>query len=112
VLVMDDHTGREPRAICPPVVHEVLRGARTPKLEKLLRDTLGAAYLLEAPMPLEVFEEAARLFRICQDRGITPGFADSLIAVCAIRNDVPLLTLDTDFQRIAEITPLRLFTRS
>jgi len=63
-------------------------------------------------MPLELFEQAATLFRRCQDEGITPGFADSLIAVCAIRNNVPLLTLDSDFQRIAAVVPLRLFTRS
>lgn len=77
-----------------------------------MRATLSSTHMLEDPMPLDLFEEAARLFRICQDAGITPGFADSLIAVCAIRNDVPLLTLDSDFQRIAAITPLRLFTPS
>jgi len=112
VLTLNQQTGRELHAVCPPIVQEVLQGARTAKLEKGFRDTLGAAHMLENPMPLELFEEAARLFRTCQDAGITPGFADALIAVCAIRNRVPLLTLDSDFQRIAAIVPLRLFTRS
>ena len=112
LLLIPDYTRDEPHAVCPPIVHEVLRGARGAKLHHKLRAALLTAEMLDDPMPLGLFEEAARLFRTCQDRGITPGFADSLIAVCAIRNDVPLLTLDSDFQRIAAITPLRLFSPS
>ena len=109
---LDNWVGDEDIAVCPPIVTEVLRGARTERARLLWRTTLLDAHMLETPMPLELFEEAAGLFRTCQDAGITPGFADSLIAVCAIRNRVPLLTLDSDFQRIAAIVPLRLFTRS
>ena len=112
LLTIYDYAGPEPQAVCPPIVQEVLQGARTDRLERRYRDSLLTAHMLENPMPLELFEQAARLFRICQDRGITPGLADSLIAVCAIRNNVPLLTLDSDFQHIAAMTPLRLFTRS
>ena len=111
-LMLADAVRAEPRAVCPPIIQEVLQGARTGKLEQRYRAALFTAEMLDDPMPLDLFEEAARLFRTCQDRGITPGFADSLIAVCAIRNNVPLLTLDSDFQRIAAITPLRLFSPS
>lgn len=109
---VDDRVEGEEIAVCPPIVLEVLRGARTERIRLLWRATLLDAEMLDDPMPLDLFEEAARLFRTCQNRGITPGFADSLIAICAIRNDVPLLTLDIDFQRIAAITPLRLFSPS
>lgn len=112
ILSVHDYTRDEPQAVCPPIMQEVLQGSRSRKAEQLMRAALSTARMLEDPMPLDLFEEAARLFRRCQDRGITPGFADSLIAVCAIRNDVPLLTLDSDFQRIAAIVPLRLFSPS
>lgn len=112
ILFVRDYSGDEPHAVCPPIVQEVLQGSRSKKAEQLMRAALSSAHMLEDPMPLDLFEEAARLFRTCQDRGITPGFADSLIAICAIRNGVPLLTLDSDFQRIAAIVPLRLFSPS
>ena len=112
ILRVRDYSGGEPYAVCPPILQEVLQGGRTKKAERRLREALSTAHMLDDPMPLELFEQAAALFRRCQDDGITPGFADSLIAVCAIRNNVPLLTLDSDFQRIAAVVPLRLFTRS
>ena len=112
VARLDERAEGQDIAVCPPIVHEVLRGARNERIRLLWRTTLLDAEMLENPMPLALFEDAARLFRTCQDAGITPGFADSLIAVCAIRNNVPLLTLDSDFQRIAAVVPLRLFSRS
>jgi predicted nucleic acid-binding protein len=98
-------------AICPPVVMEVQQGLRNEKTQRSWQVALATAQMLEDPMPLATFELAADLFRVCQDRGVASASIDCLIAACAIRNDVPLFTLDTDFDRIAAVSPLRLLSR-
>ena len=66
--------------------------------------------MLDDPMPLELFEQAAQVYRTCQDDGVTiASMGDLLIATCAIRHDVPLFTLDGGFRYVAEIVPLKLF---
>jgi len=51
---------------------------------------------------------AARLHRLCASRGIAASTADCAIAAVAMIADCPLLTTDRDFERIAEISALRL----
>lgn len=103
--------GWENIAIAPPIVMEVQQGMRSGKVQQVWSELLGKAYMIEDPMPLATFELAAEVFRHCQDRGQASATVDCLIAACAIRNDVPLFTLDTDFERIAAVSPLRLFSR-
>jgi hypothetical protein len=63
----------------------------------------------DCPMPLEVFEDAAQIFRLCRDDGYVIASAyGCLIAACAIRNSVPLLQRDRDFEKIADVAPLEL----
>jgi predicted nucleic acid-binding protein len=69
---------------------------------------LFAAQILESPMPLAVFEEAADIYRT----GRAIGFSirsghDCLIAAIAIRNAVELLHSDRDFNTIARFTRLQ-----
>lgn len=98
-------------AICPTVVLEVLRGTR-PERHHKTRALLMRATMLDAPTPLERFEEAVQIYLRCRDDGITPSTPDSLIAACAIANDIPLLHDDSDFDHIADVVPLKTFTRS
>ena len=51
---------------------------------------------------------AARLHRLCASRGIAVSTTDCAIAAVAILAGCPLLTTDRDFERIAEISALRL----
>jgi predicted nucleic acid-binding protein len=96
-------------AICPPIAQELLQGARTRDRYTTVWNTIFASRMLDDPMPLETFEEAAQIFRDCRDDGyvIAPPY-DCLIASCAIRNRVPLLQRDRDFEKIAEMAPLEL----
>jgi predicted nucleic acid-binding protein len=100
-------------AVCPAILLEVLRGARGSDVYRRWRAVLMRGQMLDDPMPLERFEEAAQIYRVCQDEGITiNAMGDLLIATCAIHHDIPLLTRDGGFRYIAEIVPLKLFPLS
>ena len=96
-------------AICPPIVQELLQGARTRDRYTTVWHTILASRMLDDPMPLETFERAAQIFRDCRDDGyVIASPYDCLIAACAIRNRVPLLQRDRDFEKIAVMAPLEL----
>lgn len=96
-------------AICPPIVQELLQGARTPDRYTTAWHTILESRMLDDPMPLGTFEEAAQIFRDCRNDGyVIASPYDCLIAACAIRNGVPLLQRDRDFEKIAEMAPLEL----
>lgn len=97
-------------ATCPPIIQEVLQGSDTDARYQLNRMTLFATYVLDDPMPVELFEDAARLYRQCSKAGFKlRSSMDCLIAVCAMRHDIPILHRDRDFVHIASVVPLRMF---
>ena len=102
-----NHATLEDVATCPPVIQEVLQGTRLHRYAAV-RKALFAAQILESPMPLEIFEEAADIYRTGRAIGfsIRSGF-DCLIAAVAIRNAVELLHSDRDFNTIARFTRLQ-----
>ncbi|MGH3262719.1 MAG: PIN domain-containing protein, partial [Trebonia sp.] len=56
-------------------------------------------------------EEGARIYRACRSLGETiRSLNDCLIAAIAIRNDVPVLHRDRDYDSIARHFPLRVVT--
>ena len=68
--------------------------------------------MFDAPMDVEIFEEAAQLYRRCRNAGYTVRSAhDCLIAASAIRHGLALLQNDHDFELIARVSPLRLAKR-
>jgi len=101
------HTVLGEVATCPPVIQEVLQGTRSESYIAV-RKVLRAAQMIESPMPLEVFEEAADIYRT----GRAIGFSirspfDCLIAAVAIRNAIEVLHSDRDFNTIARFTRLQ-----
>lgn len=97
-------------ATCPPIVQEVLQGSDSEARYRLNEMTLHTVHMLDDPMPLARFEEAAQLYRRCSKAGFQlRSGVDCLIAVCAIAHDVPLLCRDRDFVHIARVASLRLF---
>lgn len=95
-------------ATCLPVIQEVLQGIREERAYAVARTTMFALILLESPLSPEVFEEAAQIYRTGRATGFTIRSAlDCLIAACAIRNGVPLLHSDRDFNTIARFTRLQ-----
>lgn len=89
------------------VMLEVLAGARDESHARKLTRLLGRCRLLPAQEPSD-HEAVAALYRACRREGVTIRRPpDLLIAVIAIRADIPLLHLDADFDAIATQVPLR-----
>lgn len=96
--------------ITDPVVMEVLAGARDEPHERTLSSFLAIASFVPAGGPA-TWEQAARIYRSCRRAGFTPrSQLDCLIAAVAIREEVPVLHADRDFDLIAKHTPLRVVT--
>ena len=67
---------------------------------------MGELPLLVESDSRAVAREADHLYARCRWAGLTPRSAnDCLIAVHAIRNGIPLLHCDRDFEDIAQIEP-------
>jgi predicted nucleic acid-binding protein len=102
---VDDLLDR-PIGTCHPVRMEVLAGARDERHLDELRRLLARASLL--PVRATDFEEAAALYRTCRRGGETVRrIMDCLIAAIAVRNGIPVLHADTDFETLARQTRLR-----
>lgn len=86
---------------------ELLRGARTAAEIKRLRLLLGQAPILRTS-ELGDFERAAELYRLARAEGQTlRNTSDCLIAAVCIREQVPLLHDDADFDRLADVSELQ-----
>ena len=92
---------------CPPVVQEVLQGFGDARAFAVARDAMLAMPIVEDPMAIEAFMKAAELYRHARSSGLTiRSGVDCLIAACAIRNDLPVLHRDRDFEALARISTL------
>lgn len=90
------------------VVMELLAGVRSRCEEREIRRLLAIATLVSVEN-LHSWERAGTIFRACRAAGATVrSQLDCLIAAVAIREDVPVLHADRDFDLIAKHTPLRL----
>ncbi len=100
--------GGDSLATTEVVVMEILAGARDERHREQLSRLLAACELL-ALSGLGDYERAAEAWRACRRAGEAPRkLLDCLIAVVAIREDVPLLHCDADFDVIARHTELEL----
>lgn len=98
-------------AICDPIRMEVLAGARDEAHLRQLRGLLARATVL--PTGPADYESAAALYRVCRRRGETVRkLIDCLIGAIAVREEVPVLHADTDFDVLARHTPLEIHTLS
>ena len=92
-----------PLAVTEPVVMQVLAGARSDGRKNDLRRLL-LRFELAAVDPTADFEAAARIYRRCRRKGVTPrGLIDCLIAAVAWRRGAILLAQDVDLCRVAEV---------
>jgi hypothetical protein len=94
-------------AISDPVRMEVLAGARNPQHLIQLRALLGVASMRHCRA--EDYESAAAIYRNCRQSGESVRrLIDCLIAAVAIREQLPVLHQDSDFEVIARHTALAL----
>lgn len=92
-------------AVCDPIRMEVLAGARDEAHLRQLRGLLARASVL--PAGPSDYETAASLYRVCRRRGATVRkLVDCLIATVAIRDGVPVLHSDSDFDLLEAHTEL------
>ena len=88
----------EDRALrCGPVDLELRRGLRGGDASRVI-PVLGA--LEEIPCEAIDFASAGDLLRGLRSQGVTLPSVDGLIAALALRHDVPLLTVDRDFDAV------------
>ena len=94
--------------VCLPIIQEVLQGIRDEGPFQLTRRSLLALPMIESPLDIEVYEEAAQLFRTARRAGYTVrSGVDCLIACCAIRHGFEVLHRDRDFSLLARVSSLR-----
>lgn len=99
--------GRE-ALVTEPVIMEILSGALTEQRADELASILGSFPLQAIESSLD-YPAAARIYRACRRAGHTLGSQlDCLIAAVAIRTGTPLLHRDSDFDFIAQHTPLKI----
>lgn len=92
------------------IYQEVLQGARTGREFSLLRAYLGTQRFFHPKDPVASYEEAARMFFDCRQKGITlRSTIDCLIAQIAIEHELVLLHNDRDFESIAKVRKLRTY---
>ena len=95
-------------AICDAVRMEVLAGARDESHLTSLRRLLARASAI--PTQATDYDDAAALYRRCRRRGETVRkLIDCLIAAAAIREGIPVLHNDADFDALARHTELRVY---
>jgi predicted nucleic acid-binding protein len=94
-------------AICPPVLQELLQGVKANEVKRLHAGWLRFV-MVEDPVPLGAYEDAAEIYRVVRANAHTPRSSiDCLIAAIGIRNDVEVLHHDRDFDVISRFTKLR-----
>jgi predicted nucleic acid-binding protein len=99
----------EPFALTGVVVAEILQGLRRDVVR--IEQFLSQWDLLE-PLGFTTYREAAAISREARSRGVTLKTIDALIASVAIEHGASLFSMDSDFVRIARISPLRLYAFS
>jgi predicted nucleic acid-binding protein len=92
---------------CLPVVQEVLQGFRDERAFATAREALRAVPIVESPLRAEVVDDAIGLYRAARRAGYTVrSGVDCLIAACALRNRLPVLHHDRDYDLLARVSAL------
>jgi predicted nucleic acid-binding protein len=89
-----------------PIRQEILSGLRRPEVFQALRRALSDFPYLR--IDAEDYDRAAEFFNLCRAVGIIGGPIDMLIAAVASRHEVPVFTLDRDYERYVRHLPFRL----
>ena len=93
-------------SICWPVHAELLVGVKDERQKEALHERLSA--LEHIPIREETWSRAAGIgWRLTRLGQMVP-MMDLVIAAAAIESNLVLWTVDTDFKRVAPVTPLRI----
>ena len=83
--------------ICGIIESEIIQGLRSNEIEKIL-SALDVVNYIE--IERTDFKEAGFLLNRLRNSGITIPLSDAIIASCAIRNNLKVITFDTHFNYI------------
>jgi hypothetical protein len=101
-----------PFGISPITILEVLQGAATEKDFSMMRDYLGSQTVYGLEEGLESYAGAAKIFFDLRRKGMSVrSSVDCLIAQTAIEHGLLLLHNDSDFDRIAQVSSLKIYGR-
>ncbi|MEC4676362.1 MAG: PIN domain nuclease, partial [Nitrospirota bacterium] len=101
--------GDEEICLSEIILMEILQGIRDDNQHAELKDYLLAFPILKNT-PVQPYLHSSDIYRRCRKKGITirkP--VDCLISAVALENDAMLFHNDSDFEKIAKITDLRLY---
>jgi predicted nucleic acid-binding protein len=91
-----------------PIRQEVLSGIRSQKQFDVLRERLRA--FPDLKMGMLDYERAAEMFNVCRSKGIQGSNTGFLICAAAGRWELPVFTTNRDFERLASVLSVRLYT--
>lgn len=107
-IALESHVAFDDVVTCLPVIQEVLQGFRDEIAFARARDSMQAMTILESPLRLEVFLQAADLYRSARRSGYTVrSGVDCVIAACAIRHRAEVLHHDRDYDALSRFSSLR-----
>ena len=93
---------------CGPIIQEVIQGFDDERAYRVARDSMRAFPVLEDPLSMHVYEQAAELYRRGRRAGKTlRSSVDCVIATCALVHDAEVVHADRDYDVIATFAPLR-----
>lgn len=94
-------------AIIGPIRQELLSGVKEMKMFTQLRDKLS--HFPDVALSKKDYEKAAEYFNSCQKKGVQGSNTDFLICSVANRLEIPIFTLDKDFNSFQKILKIKLF---
>ncbi|MBA2304450.1 MAG: PIN domain-containing protein [Acidobacteria bacterium] len=97
-------------AMIGPIRQELLSGISTAGSFERLRDHLRP--FADEPLAVADFERAAEHYNACRARGVQGSNTDFLLCAVAERRNLPILTTDADFIRVAAVLPITLHDRA
>ena len=102
---------RIPFGINSFIYQEVLQGVKSEKEVQKVKEYLDSQRFYALQHPRESFAAAAHISLRCRRSGITIGSTiDCLIAQTAVENNLFLLHNDSDFDRMARVIELKIFS--
>src|SRR6185369_6983155 len=91
-----------------PIVQEVVQGLIDEPAFRIGKEAMLSLPLVESPLEVSLFLEAAQLYRSARRAGLTIRSAtDCLIAACAIRHHLTVVHVDRDFDHLSRVSSLR-----
>ena len=94
--------------IIGPIRQELLSGITDRKQFKQLKNYLS--YFEDLPIKTEIYVLAAEFHNTCRGSGIQGSHIDFLICAVSVYYNLPIFTLDKDFDMYANLLDIKLYT--